>query len=471
MPRVSDGHARWVWVLAATFALAISSDLLRMPVQVYDSLGELLDAQASPSAWHSFVGATGAQAYFRPLRIAQIKLLFDVADGHYWLVYRGWHALLLCAAFALFARSLRVASRDEWAAAAFALLVFMGTHTFSGLVREAFPINHFLEIVVACLVALNLAQSRATWAVDGLALAVFACAALTLESGVLVWVVFLCARLQGARAASWRGVAAMTMALAGYLAVRFYLLDVGTPDLSERSSGFGLEMLNPAELEDRFGQRPLLFYTYNVATSLLSVFLGEPQNGVFVAVRDSMGGSVPARVFLGVAAAIPTTVLIVWAAGHTWRQGQLSSRMGRLLVVSLAVIAANAVLSYAYSKNEILTVAGTFYALAAFAAIVVALERCRTCGRGARAAIIAVLLLSGTAWAIKSAGIHYLLSRQAARHRFDWAVLPVVSPQIGAERTDPKSLALIRSLRESAVHTPIPGPRDHLQWMENLWAD
>jgi len=471
MAPASDGHARWVWLLAAIFALAISYDLLRMPIQVSDSLGEMLDAQASPSVWQSFVGASGTHAYFRPLRIAQIKLLFDVADGHYWLVYRGWHALLLCAAFALFVRSLPVASREECAAAAFALVVFMGTHTFSGVVREAFPINHFLEIVVACLLALSLAQSRGHWVVDILGTVVFACAALTLESGVLVWVVFLCARLLGLRGASWRGIVLMTAVLAGYLVLRLYLLDVGTPGLSERSSGFGLEMLDPAELEERFGRRPLLFYAYNVGTSVLSIFLGEPQNGAFVAVRDSMGGSVPARVVLGLLAAVPTTMLIAWAALHAWRQRRAFSRTGQLLLVSLAVIAANAVLSYAYSKNEILTPSGAFYAIAAFSAIVMVLERCRTSRTGFRAAILAMLVVSGTAWAVKSAGIHYLLSRQAARHRFDWAVLPVLSQPTGGARTDPKSLALIESLRESAIHARVPGPRDHTQWMEDLWGD
>ena len=144
-------YAILAWTLAAIFAASIAYDLLRMPVQVYDSLGELLDAQASAGPWQSFAGAVFTEGYFRPLRVAQIKVLFDLADGHYWLVYRGWHALLICAAFALFVRSLRVRSQTDFAAAAFALVVLMGMHTFPGTVREAFPINHFLEIVVACL--------------------------------------------------------------------------------------------------------------------------------------------------------------------------------------------------------------------------------------------------------------------------------------------------------------------------------
>ena len=38
----------------------------------------------------------GARGYLRPVRIAQIKALFDLSQGaHYWLVYRGFHALLI----------------------------------------------------------------------------------------------------------------------------------------------------------------------------------------------------------------------------------------------------------------------------------------------------------------------------------------------------------------------------------------
>ena len=43
--------------LVGVFAAAIAYDLLRMPVQVFDSLELILDAQRSSSAWESFRGA------------------------------------------------------------------------------------------------------------------------------------------------------------------------------------------------------------------------------------------------------------------------------------------------------------------------------------------------------------------------------------------------------------------------------
>src|SRR5262245_33173282 len=111
---MSRGSARLVaFAFAIVLAAAIACGLWRAPIQVYDSLGEILDAQSSPSVAASFEAALGSSAYLRPLRIAQIKALFDAADGHYQLVYRGFHVVLLFALLLLFVSALRVEGREE----------------------------------------------------------------------------------------------------------------------------------------------------------------------------------------------------------------------------------------------------------------------------------------------------------------------------------------------------------------------
>ena len=142
--------------MAASFA----HDLMRKPIQVSDSLQELLDVQQSPSLVATFVAHSPRGPFLRPLKQVQTKVLFDLAAGHYWLVFRGFHALLIAAVLLLFTRALRVRTWTDVAAAVFALTVFTGLHTFRGLVREAFPINLYLESVLGCLIVLNLAQSR-----------------------------------------------------------------------------------------------------------------------------------------------------------------------------------------------------------------------------------------------------------------------------------------------------------------------
>ena len=270
------------YALAALFALALACDLLWMPIQVSDSLGEILEARQSPSVWASFTDTLGSEAYLRPLRIAQIKALFDLAEGrHYWAVYRGFHALLIVAAILLFTRALRVRTAMDFAAGAVALVVLIGLHTFRGTVQEAFPINHFLEVVVLCLVVLNLAQSRGGIWVDVGGALTFAVGALTLESGLLVWFVALAAWAAGWRGISLRGLSVMTVLLIGYGYLRFVHLSTGVPSLTERSSGYLLEVLEPEELERRFGSQPLWFYAYNVLASVGSVLFAEPRSGVF----------------------------------------------------------------------------------------------------------------------------------------------------------------------------------------------
>jgi hypothetical protein len=461
------------YALALIAALLIACELLWMPVQASDSLGELLDAQDSPSIWSSFSGALGTTAYLRPLRIAQIKGLFDLAQGRwYWLVFRGFHALLLIAAAMLFVRALRISTTVDFAASSFALLVLVGLYTFRGLVREAFPINHFLETVVACLVALNLAQSRQSIWIDVGAALTFVAAALTLESGLLVWVVAAAAWLAGWRGISLRGIAVMTTLLIGYFAVRFMYLSTGVPALSERSAGYLLDTLEPAQLQERFGARPLLFYGYNVAASVSSVLFSEPQDGVFEAVVNWLTRRPLPRVVIPVATSVVTTALLGWVAVRRIRRAGAFDDTARMLIVFLFVLAGNAALSFAYAQDEIMSVAGVFYALAAFGAIREALLASSRLQPVTAIATVLVLTMLGAGWAVRVGGVHFLLRSQAIKQQVDWVELPGRWQREHNWPEEPAAQQLILQLRRDAVRMTLPntlegGP----EWPDHLWLD
>src|SRR5688572_24689049 len=85
------------YLLAALASLSFAYDLMQIPIQVSDSLVQMLDVQRSSSPYETFVAAARRGAYLRPMFLAYVDVLFDVAQGHYWLVYRGFHALLLTA--------------------------------------------------------------------------------------------------------------------------------------------------------------------------------------------------------------------------------------------------------------------------------------------------------------------------------------------------------------------------------------
>jgi hypothetical protein len=459
--------------LAALFAVALACDLLWMPVQVDDSLGELIDAQHSPSLWASFEGSLNTTAYLRPLRIAQIKALFDLAqDGNYWLVFRGFHALLIGVAVFLFARVLRVSTLTDFGAAAFALVTLTGLHTFRGTVQEAFPINHFLEMLVCCLLALNLARSRGGMLVDTGAAVLFAVAALTLESGLLVWVVAAAAWAVGWRGISRRGIALMTTLLLGYVYLRFVSLSSGMPALSERSSGFWLAVLNPTELQERFGSDPLIFYSYNVATSVMSVLFSEPQAGVFEAIRAWLDDRVLPRVVVPVVTSAVTTGLIVWATARRAVNRHALDDTARFIIVAVAVIGANAILSFSYTKNDILSIAGAFYALAAYGAIRDGLLTAPAMQRAARIGFAVLLCLLSVGWTIRSVGVHYVLRSQAFKHQADWVALRGRWQRDERWPSDLTEQRLILQLRGDAVGLVLPNTRvGYPEWPTRTWTD
>jgi len=502
MPHPSPRAA--AYGLAFLVSIAMACDLLWMPVQLADSVGEILDAQRSPSVWASFTGSFGTEAYLRPLRIAQIKVLFDAAQGqHYWLVYRGFHAVLLVAAVLLFTRALRVSTIVDFAAAAFALAVLTGLQTFRGTIQEAFPINHFLEILFFCLIALNLAQSRGGIWIDAAAALIFVMAVLTLESGLLVWVVAAAAWAAGWRGISARGLAVMTVCLLGYLYVRFVYLSSGVPTLAERSSGYLVSILDPPELQRRFGEQPLVFYGYNVAASAMSVLFSEPQSGVFVTVRAWLDDRVMPRVVLPIATSLVTTALIAWAGISRARlRASASARQARrepfddtarFILIFAAVLAANAVLSFAYTKDDIMSTAGAFYALAAFGAVregLLVVAEVRPQAKGIRPhdtgrlkalsrpvmgglipfALVLVLLAIG--WSVRSAGIHFVLRSQAIKHQVDWVEMPGRWRRNGQWPSDPARERLILLLRDEAVRVALPNTRvDRPEWPVRLWME
>ena len=473
MPHVGPRGA--TYAIACLFAVALASDLLWMPIQVSDSVGEILDAQASPSAWSSFLDSFGSEAYLRPLRIAQIKALFDLAEGRqYWLVYRGFHALLIVVAVFLFARALRVKTPADFGAASFALVVLIGLHTFRGTVQEAFPINHFLEIVVLCLAALNLAQSRGgVWA-DVAAVLLFAVAALTLESGLLVWIVAASAWAVGWRGISTRGLVAMTVLLAVYGYVRFFYLDTGVPSISERSSGYLLEVLERDEIERRFGAQPLWFHTYNVLASFASVLFAEPRNGVFEMVNAWIEERPLPRVLVPVLTSVMTTALIaaIWLKRGSLKPSRLDDST-RLIAMFGIVLVTNAAMSFAYTKDEIVSVAGVFYALAAFAAMREVLQQGFQARGFAIGTLGAVLLCAlATGWSIRAAGVHYILRSQAVKHQIDWVELPGRWRRDDRWPHDPAEERLLLLLYSDAVRLKLPNTRSGgPAWPDRIWIE
>jgi len=408
--RVAYGYAAAVALLMAAFLLAI-------PVQLSDSFTEFISVHG-----HSLSQVIAAEfyngTYFRPFRRALIKIVYELSGGHYYAAFRGFQALQVLVLLLLFARMLRVRSSAALAALPLGIAIVVGIHTFAGAVVEGLPVNHFLTILICCVAAMNIAQAQRTHLTDVAAVAVLVCAMLTIESGLLIWVIFIAAYAVGYRGISRSALIVLTVCVATYFLGRFVLIGGAAPGLNERSAGFGFSVLNPDDLVRRFGGNPIPFYAYNVLSAMSCVLFAEPRGGVWMFVRELLRGRPEPWQFVNVLTSVATTVLIArYAAARSanWRARGFDEP-DRFVIIFLAVLPLNALFAGGYEKDVIMSPAGLFYAAAAYFVL-----RERLSGVKAVSLAPAIALLLAVGWSVRFVGIHDSLRARALSVREEWA--------------------------------------------------
>ena len=408
--RVAYGYAAAVALLMAAFLLAI-------PVQLSDSFTEFISVHGrslSQVIAAEFYNGT----YFRPFRRALIKSVYELSGGHYYAAFRGFQALQVLVLLLLFARMLRVRSSAALAALPLGIAIVVGIHTFAGAVVEGLPVNHFLTILICCVAAMNIAQAQRTHLTDVAAVAVLVYAMLTIESGLLIWVIFIAAYAVGYRGISRSALIVLTVCVATYFLGRFVLIGGAAPGLNERSAGFGFSVLNPDDLVRRFGGNPIPFYAYNVLSAMSCVLFAEPRGGVWMFVRELLRGRPEPWQFVNVLTSVATTVLIArYAAARSanWRARGFDEP-DRFVIIFLAVLPLNALFAGGYEKDVIMSPAGLFYAAAAYFVL-----RERLSGVKAVSLAPAIALLLAVGWSVRFVGIHDSLRARALSVREEWA--------------------------------------------------
>jgi len=241
---------------------------------------------------------------------------------------------------------------------------------------------------------------------------------LTIESGMLIWVVFVEAYEVGYRGISRRALIVLTVCVAGYFLGRFVLIGGAPPGLNERSAGFGFSVLSPDELIGRFGHNPIPFYVYNVLSAISCVLFAEPRGGVWMFIRELLRGRPEPWQFINVLTSAATTLLIArfaalrWA---NWRAGEFDEA-DRFVIIFLAVLPLNALFAGGYEKDVIMSPAGLFYGAAAYFVF-----RERISGLKVVPIAPAVALLLALGWSVRFIGIHESLRVRALSVREEWA--------------------------------------------------
>lgn len=453
-PRADTGR-RWraaSYVYALLVAAGLGYFLVRVPIQITDCFANML---ALDQPFGALIGSVlEDRSFLRPALWAALKVVYDLAGGEYYFWFRLTHVVQALLVIVLFVRLADPRSAAAAAAVPLGLAALVGSHTFAWTLREAYPINTFLTIVLCCAAAANLAFARHRWWTDAAAALVLAFAVLTVESGVLVWVILAGGYLLGLRGVSRAGVIVATVLLGGYFVLRASL-DVGVPGLLAREAGFGFARRSGEELQAMFGDNALPFYAYNVASSVTGVLVSEPRDGVWRLVRATAAGvpDVPAIVAL-VATTLASCVIgwFAWTRRGAWMAGDLGRR-DRIVLLFGAVLAANAATSYAYTKDVIMSPAGFFFAAALLAAASELFESFpgRLARRGARAAFAcAVVAVLSSAWAVRLVGIHAALAATAVTVREQWAHADDwIARRIGP--LDEGGLSLKRRLQDDAI--------------------
>lgn len=457
-PVVNRRAQACAWAYALLVALALGHFLLGLPIQFSESFGNM---QKLSMPWRDLVaGEFGQNAYLRPMLWVALKLVYELSNGDYSPWFRGFHVVQVVVLIGLYLALVRPRTWRDAAVLPLGLAVLLGLHTFAGTVREAFPINTFMTVLILCFAAAVIALGTYRRWHDIAAVLLFVAAALTVESGLLVGVIVIGAALVGGRGVSRAGLAAVAVSLAGYFYLRFVLLDVGLPNLIERSSGYGFRILEPPELIERFGSNPTWFYVYNVVTSAMSVLLGEPTGGAFNLTGAFLRDGFDASMFVTLVSSIAVTALIgafAWRRRAAWRSRRFD-RDDQLVLLFLMVLGANALISYAYTKDVIMSPAGAFLAVAAFIA-------CRSVlgslpphlSRVSAAIGVAGALLVSTAWADRVLEMHALLRSAAYVERNAWAYVPAHLQEQDVT-VSPQAATLLRTLHDDALFRYPPPP-------------
>jgi hypothetical protein len=158
-----------------------------------------------------------------------------------------------------------------------------------------------------------------------------------------------------------------------------------------------------------------------------------------------------------VASALVATGLLVWLAigrRSAWAARQFNDS-DQLALVCVAVALGNAAMCFSYVKDEVMSTAGVFYALAVFAATREALARWgRTGGPTVAAAGLAIILFAGSAaWTVRTTGMQYQMLRIGAVDRYEWAHVDEWLAQQQQTPTSPQGARLVRDFRAEAMRT------------------
>ena len=147
-----------------------------------------------------------------------------------------------------------------------------------------------------------------------------------------------------------------------------------------------------------------------------------------------------------------------------------SSDLDRMFVAACAVIVINAMLNAAYMKDEIMSVGGVFYAIAAFVSMRALIESIPRRAVNASLALAVLLAANSALWTFRAVGVHYQLRYDAFKTRNDW--VEVLRPDKRDDwPRDPEELAITQRIRTEAINRRVASPSFMPRWADRYWVE
>jgi len=372
----------WLIALVATFAVGFHGVAWSF-VDLYEVLWNITSRSWRETVAWAFSGGTE----YRPVMALLIKAVYGVVGPTLW-VYK----TLVLAQFAvilyLLVRVMAPSGRGAVPAAGAALCCVAGLHTSRHLM-SFWPMNSHSLVLAAVLwsavICLSPWRRWHDWALSALTVG----ALLVIELGLLIPPMVLALWIARAPGVSKRGLLLTISGFVVYAAVRTTLSPQGTIPLVYTETGLGFTSeVSTERLTEIFARAPVLFWTYNVSATALSVLFSEPRAGRFVFIESLLQGRTPPWLWWHVGVSTLTTVVIVMGLAG-WRRA--AERDRQAMVVGM-VLFLGSVLGFLYTRDRIGMAPGAGYALLLYAGLRHVWREGIFRSRGLAAAVLALVL-------------------------------------------------------------------------------
>jgi hypothetical protein len=210
---------------------------------------------------------------------------------------------------------------------------------------------------------------------------------------------------------------------------------------------------------------------YIVTGGLASLLFAEPRQGVYSLLAAWRQGQIHPVVLINVISSSATTALLIWyAAARLPRSRSAWSDADRTFVAACMAFIVNAAFNAVYMKDEIMSPAGLFYAVATFVAVRAVIDAPPTRTVAATALTTCFLVTIAALWTFRVVGGHYQLRYHAFTTRNDW--VDVLRPdKHDAWPENPTELAVTQRIRAEAIGRRTTSPSFMPRWADRYWVE